>query len=190
MKRRILFFTLGTLLTLAFACDSNDAREKEELARNYYKALTDSDYAQIVALHYDSIRVKEGPFISAYSKESYSNWFQWDSVFNPNYEILDFKIVDEGAEITVSKVCERIEFLNGGPMVSKEILRFKDHKIYEQEIAEFVSFDNENWDAQRTKLVEWIDQNHPELNGFINDQSLQGGLNYLKALQLFQERNP
>ena len=115
MKRRILFFTLGTLLTLVFACDSNDAPEKEELARNYYKALTDSDYAQIVALHYDSIRVKEGPFISAYSKENYINWFQWDSVFNPNYEILDFKIVDEGAEITVSKVCERIEVIKFDP---------------------------------------------------------------------------
>lgn len=177
---------LPLFLVLLAACQTYD---KKQLARDYYQALDESNFERIAQLQFDSIRVSEGPFTTTYSVEDYVTWLQWDSVFQPTYEILDAKLVNETVELTVSKVCKRIEFLNGGPMVSKEVMQFRDAKIYELEIGEFTSFDGERWNSQREKLVNWVKANHPELDGFINDQTLQGGLNYLKALELYQNRD-
>jgi len=174
------------MLIVALSCQSID---KEQLAREYYQALDESNLARIAELQYDSIRVKEGPFTTTYTVKEYVNWLKWDSVFHPTYKIVEAKVIDDGVELTISKVCQRIAFLNGGPMISKEELHFKEGKIYDLEIKEFIEFDGEQWNAKRGELVSWIDLNHPELNGFINDQSLQGGLNYKKALELFANRS-
>ena len=40
----------------------------------------------------------------------------------------------------------------------------------------------------RDGLVNWIDENHPELNGFIHDQTENGGLKYLKAIELYRNK--
>lgn len=183
MNTKFLF----AILCLAFvvACQKPNA---EEVARDYYQALNTSDFERITQLKYDSVRVKEGPYNTAYSISDYVNWLQWDSVFRPKYEILDIKMEGDAVELTVSKVCQRIQFLNGGPMVSKERIQFKEGKMYALEILEFVSFDNEGWNNRREELVGWIEEHHPELNGFIYDQTLQGGLNYLKALELYQNK--
>lgn len=173
------------VLLLLAACQSNS---KEQLARDYYQALNNSNFERIAQFQFDSVRVKEGPYNSVYSINDYVNWLQWDSVFEPKYEILDVKTEGEAVELTVSKVCQRIQFLNGGPMVSKERLGFKEGKIYDLEIQEFIEFNGEQWNANREELVSWIDEHHPELNGFIYDQTLQGGLNYLKALELFKNK--
>ncbi|MEM1257132.1 MAG: hypothetical protein AAGC45_08025 [Bacteroidota bacterium] len=174
------------ILTLLFLACQNP--QEEQLARYYYHALNVSDFERVVQLQYDSVRVKEGPYTASYSVRDYINWLQWDSVFQPKYEILDLKTHGEAVTLRVSKVCQRIQFLNGGPMVSKERIRLKEGKMYELEIQEFISFDNEGWDAKREQLVNWIDAHHPELNGFIYDQTLQGGLNYLRALELYQNQ--
>ena len=185
-KWLILLFLIGCLGI--WACNPSHSGTKEELARNYYEALNSSDFERVAALQFDSVRVKEGPFNTAYSVSDYVNWLQWDSVFRPEYEILNLKTNGDAVELTVSKVCQRIQFLNGGPMVSKERIQFKDGKMYALEIQEFVSFDGDGWNTKRDQLVNWIAEHHPELNGFINDQSLQGGLNYQKALELYQNR--
>lgn len=184
MKTRIIW-AISLLLTLG-ACQSF---QKEQLARDYYQALDESDFERIAQLQFDSIRVSEGPFTTTYSVEDYVTWLQWDSVFQPTYEVLDAQVVDDAVELTVSKVCQRIQFLNDGPMVSKERMQFKDGKIYELQIQEFTSFNGERWNSQREKLVNWVKANHPELDGFINDQTLQGGLNYLKAIDLYSKRD-
>lgn len=186
MNQKCVFLIL--LFAVLIGCQSSKTVEKEQIARDYYHALDESNFERIAELQYDSIRIKEGPFNSTYTVSDYVNWLQWDSVFQPTYEILDAKLVDETVELSISKLCKRIEFLNGGPMVSKERMQFKDGKIYMLEIGEFTSFNAEQWNAQREDLVNWVKINHPELDGFINDQSLQGGLNYLKALELYQNR--
>ncbi len=179
--------TILAILTLLFlACQRP---QEEQLARDYYQALNRSDFERIAQLQFDSVRVKEGPYNTAYSINDYVNWLQWDSVFRPTYEILDLKTDEEGVVLTVSKVCQRIQFLNGGPMVSKERIQFKEGKMYALEIQEFLSFDGDGWNTKKEQLVNWIAEHHPELNGFINDQSLQGGLNYLKALELYAKRS-
>lgn len=176
------------LVFLLIACQSSPITDKEQLARQYYQALNESDFQRIAELQYDSIRVKEGPYTSTYSIADYVNWLQWDSVFQPTYKIVKAKPVDGGIELKISKLCRRIQFLNGGPMVSKEFIHFKEGKIHELEIKEFIAFNGDRWNAKREELVGWINEKHPELNGFIQDQTLQGGINYLKALALFENR--
>ncbi|MEO0572628.1 MAG: hypothetical protein AAF039_13060 [Bacteroidota bacterium] len=177
---RLAIFTF-----LFLACQPS---QEEQLARDYYHALNTSDFVRIAQLQFDSVRIKEGSYHTAYSVKEYMNWLQWDSVFLPKYEILDLKTNGDTVELTVSKVCQRIQFLNGGPMVSKESILLKAGKMHELEIQEFISFDNEGWDARREQLVNWIDEHHPELNDFIYDQTLQGGINYRKALELYQNK--
>lgn len=185
MNARIIGYFI--LISVLIACQSS---QKEQLAQDYYQALDESDFTGIVRLQLDSVRVKEGQYTSVYSVGDYVNWFQWDSVFQPSYKILDMRTTEEGIEIKVSKDDPRIQFLNERPLVTKEQLQIKAGKIYSLEVLEYISFNNEQWDANREKLVSWVDKNHPELNGFINDQTLKGGLDYLKALDLYAQRNP
>lgn len=173
-------------LALVVSCKHPD---RQQLTKDYYQALNENNFTRIMELQYDSVRVKEGEFLSIYSPTDYVHWLQWDSVFQPTYKLLDLTPVPEGIEITVSKDDERIQFLNGEPLITKERLLFNEGKIHSLEILEYVAFHNEKWNAKREVLVTWIDENHPELNGFINDQTLQGGLNYRRALELFHLGN-
>ncbi|MDT0606842.1 hypothetical protein [Croceitalea rosinachiae] len=182
------YLLLAIIIIFFIACKPSSTSKKEQLARNYYQALDQSNFARIAELQFDSIRVKEGSYTSVYSVEDYVNWLKWDSVFQPTYEVLDITSDEEKVELTISKVCKRIQFLNGGPMISKEVMQFKEGKIYTLEIKDFTSYNGERWNAEREKLVNWIKANHPELEGFIYDQTLQGGINYLKALDLYQSR--
>jgi hypothetical protein len=49
-------------------------------------------------------------------------------------------------------------------------------------------FNVEKFVKNRDELVNWISENHPELNGFLNDQTKSGGLYYLKAIQLYKNK--
>ncbi|MGD1945881.1 MAG: hypothetical protein ACFB0A_06405 [Croceivirga sp.] len=181
--------TLPCLFLFLLMFSACQTHQNEKIAQDYYQALDESNFKRIAELQFDSIRITEGPYTSTYTVKDYTNWLKWDSVFRPTYQILDSKPVDNGVELTISKGDTRIQFLNGGPMTSKEVVRFKNGKIYAVEIGEFSSFNGERWNDQKTQLVDWIAQNHPELNGFITDQTVQGGQNYLKALALFQNRD-
>lgn len=55
--------------------------------------------------------------------------------------------------------------------------------------TEYVNFDDVTFGNNRTKLLAYIKEYHPELNGFINDQTEAGGKNYLKALEYYHNRN-
>lgn len=174
---------------LVVICSCNFLAKKtptEKLTEDFYDALNNSNFEMISQLHYDSVRVKEADYLMTYAPDDYINWLRWDSVFSPSYKILALKERDEAIEIMVSKECKRTLFLNGSPVVTKERLRFKEGKIYNLEIVESTSYDNENWNRKREELVEWVNKNHPELNGFIHDQTKEGGMKYLKALALYK----
>jgi len=43
------------------------------------------------------------------------------------------------------------------------------------------------WNLTKNEMVTWIKKNHPELDGFIYDQTKTGAQNYLKAIALYKE---
>ncbi len=61
------------------------------LTHKYYEALNKSDFPKVRPLFFDSVRVRDGDYSISYSIQDYKNWFQWDSVLRPSYEILEIK---------------------------------------------------------------------------------------------------
>lgn len=171
------------------ACQENPGSiDKTQLAREFYQAMAASDWEALANLYGDSVRVAEGESFHAIAKEDYATWLAWDSVFQPKYEILELEEADSSVVIKVSKTCKRILFLNQAPLITQEKLNFRNGKIYSLSIQEYIGFDNEAWLGRREELVAWVAEHHPELDGFVFDQTRQGGLNYLKAIDLYQSR--
>lgn len=183
-KSIVLLFAISLLLA---SCRPQSPKlDPVELSRAYYEALNNAEFEEVVSFFYDSIRVKDGDYTLSYSFQDYKKWFEWDSVFHPVYEIIEIRALEKSVEVTVSKKCKRTLFLNEKPVITKEKITFREDKIFGLRIVEYLSFDNASWDANRKQLIDWIDINHPELNGFIHDQTKRGGLNYKRALDLYK----
>ena len=174
------------LLVIGLSCNvSQEDKTIKEAAQAYYQALNKQDAERFFELHLDSVRIKEGDYASVISFSDYKAWLEWDAVFDPVYILMDVKHAGDQVEVTVSKKCKRIQFLNQEPVINKEVLTFKDGKIVSLEVTASTSF-NEAWVARRERLVAWVDLHHPELSGFIHDQTEAGGLKYLRALELYE----
>ncbi|WP_430968946.1 hypothetical protein [Spongiimicrobium sp. 2-473A-2-J] len=176
-----LLFCLGLL-----SCSTKKQPSPTEIAQQYYRAMNQSDYEGVTELFLDSIRMIENGYDIVLSKEDYINWLQWDSVFKPTYKILKISEKNGKVQLHVSKSCRRTLFLNGEAVVNNELMTLRDRKIEQVEILNYVVFHDSLWDANRSKLLRWVDENRPELNGFLHDQSKTGGLNYLKAITLYE----
>ena len=176
-------------VSLLVGCNQEPKKmDKVALVEKYYQAMNYSDYSKVTGMFYDSIRFNEMDNTRTFTNEGYRDLIQWDSVFNPKYQILDIKEEGEELHLKISKECDRIMFLQGRPFVSKEVIRFKEGAIYSIDIVEYIDFNDSLWIANRENLVSWIGEHHPELNGFIYDQTKQGALNYLKAIALYKNR--
>ena len=75
------------------------------------------------------IRETEHDYKETFSKNSYIDWLQWDSLFDPTYEILQIEQENEIVKATISKIDQRILFLHKEPIVSEEVIRFDKDKI-------------------------------------------------------------
>ncbi|AXT51478.1 hypothetical protein D1818_11770 [Aquimarina sp. BL5] len=171
------FFSLGS-------CSTKD--RNTQIVQNYYDQLNQSNYFELSKIIGDSITISEGDYHMNYSKDDYYKHFQWDSVFSPKYELLEIKEIDEKVAIKVSKICTRIKFLNEKPIISKEVIEIKNQKISKIKNIEMDS-DFKLWNLTKNEMVTWIKKNHPELDGFIYDQTKTGAQNYLKAIALYKE---
>lgn len=175
------------MLTVGFlSCKTVEKEvDKVEMTKQYFKVLDQSDYAGMSDWFADSLITKEGEYEQVYSKSGYLEFLKWDAVFDPSYDLLE--IVQEGelVKAKISKHDKRILFLLGKPFITNQIIRFQNGKIYSVETA-YVNFDYSIWEKNRTDLLSWIDENHPNLNGFIYDQTESGGLKYLKAIELYK----
>jgi hypothetical protein len=186
---RFFIYTLFITITLHVGCNSQpEESTPEEIAIEYINALNASDFEKINSNISDSILTVEGDFIVTNSRENYYVHFQWDSVFVPNYKVIETeKITENSLEITLSKECKRIHYLHDTATVYKVLMEFEDHQITKITTTDYLHFDFTKWQSRRDTLVAWIDQNHPELNGFVFDQSALGAKNYLKAIELYRE---
>lgn len=183
------------LLFLIFGFCSCNTSEKEidklKIAKNYYNILDQSNVSKIKTLLTDSLITKETEFnyTQTFTKNEYVDWLKWDSVFEPTYKILKIE-EDNGTVIAkISKTDKRIKFLHKEPIVTNQVIYFENDKIIRIETTKYLIFNDSIFVSNREKLLDWIDKNHPELGEFINDQTKNGGLKYLKAIELFNKEN-
>jgi len=181
---------LSLLLSIGlFSCKNAEKEiDKLQIAENYYAALDASDGTVMNDLITDSLltKIPEYEYQEIFTKERYiDKWLKWDSVFEPTYKILHMVEENGTVKATVSKIDARINFLQQEPFITNEILRFQNDRISIIE-TEYTGFNEVLWQENRTKLLNWIEENHPELNGFIYEQTKAGGLNYKKAIELFK----
>ncbi len=182
------------LLTIGFVSCKTSEKEKNketsklEIAKQYYKALDNSDGSGIPNLLGDSIVVRENSddYEERFSQKGYSEWLEWDSVFDPTYKILEIEEENQVVKAKISKIDKRILFLNEEPMVWYEIVRFDNNKIVQVERIEYEVFNVEKFLKNRDGLVNWIDKNHSELSGFLFPQTRSVGLKYLKAIEMYE----
>lgn len=184
---QILIITL-VFLTVLSCKDTEKRVDKLEIARQYYRTLDKSSSIEMKALLTDILVtvIPKYNYKVTFSKDDYvEKWLKWDSVFEPDYKVLDMKLDNGVVKAKVSKTDRRILFFMQKPFVTNETLIIKNNKIIRVETA-YVNFDEVTWERNRNRLLNWIDENHPELNGFIFDQTEAGGLKFLKAIELYK----
>lgn len=170
------------------ACEQSEKIAPEELIGQYYTMLDTSDYDQIPVLLADSLQTKEGDYTMAYSQEGYQELLKWDAVFGPSYKVLDIAPLENGMyKATVSKIDARIQFLHEKPIITDNSIKITDGKITSVQ-TEYVDFDDETFGNNRTRLITFVNETHPELNGFLTDQTEAGAQKYLQVLELYKNR--
>ncbi len=184
---------LSLLLIIGFISCKTSEREinRLEIAKNYYKALNSSDNLKMALLLTDSLVTKETEYNyeQTFSVEEFMEWLKWDAVFSPTYEILQMEQKDTIVKAKISKIDKRISFLHLVPIVTNQVIRFDNDKIISIETTEYIVFNDSTFVKNRDNIVSWIDENYPELNGFLHDQTETGGLKYLKAIELYKNKN-
>lgn len=185
---------LSLLLIIGFTSCKTSEKEKEidklEIVKQYYNALNDSDGVIMNALLIDSLITKEVDYDykQTFSKKEYiENWLKWDAVFNPTYKILEIEEDKKTVKAKIFKTDIRILLLHEEPTVWNAVISFDADKIISIERSNVV-FNDQIWERNRAKLINWIDNNHPELNGFLNGQTESMGLKYLKAIKLYNNK--
>ncbi len=189
VKKTILIFLLIVLGSISCKNGTKEI-DRLQLAKHYYKVLDNSDHTEIKTLLTDSLltRETEYDYEQTFSLKEYEEWLQWDALFEPTYNILQIAEEGETVKVTVSKLDQRIAFLHKKPIVTDQVLHFKKNKITSIETTNYVIFNDSIFVKNREALVNWIAKNHPELNGFIYDQTKEGGEKYLKAMALYNNR--
>ncbi|MEM9649376.1 MAG: hypothetical protein AAF969_12925 [Bacteroidota bacterium] len=187
---KIIFFSFVATI----ACLSCKTAEKEidhlDLAKQYYKALDDSDDSAMVFVLTDSLltRETEYDYEQTFSLAQYEEWVKWDAVFEPTYEILSIEQEGDLVKTRISKNDKRIQFLHQGPIVTHQVIGFENNKITRIETTKYEVFNDTLFVKNREEFLGWMDQNHADLNDFIFDQTKEGGLRYLKAMELYNNR--
>ncbi len=190
MNKIIALFLLF-LIGIASCRNSENEFDKLEIAKNYYEILDQSDASGLEALLTDSLLTRETDYDyeQTFSKEEYIEWLRWDSVFEPTYKILEIGQENEVVKVKISKIDKRITFLHEEPIVTEHLIHFEEDKITTVETTKYVIFNDSLFVANREQFLNWIDENHPEMGGFIFDQTEAGGIKYLNAIELFESSN-
>ena len=187
---RILTFLIAITCLIQFSCkSSSDNLTPEQISISYINALNESNFEQIESCISDSLLTMESGYVLTQSSEDYYIHFQWDSVFSPEYDIINSRnISDSSIELILSKTCKRIKYLHDTATVYKTRIDFANNLMIKIDNFELVYFDTLKWSSRRDTLVAWIKIHYPDLDGFIYDQTLIGAQNYLKAIELYNDK--
>ncbi|AWX44496.1 hypothetical protein HME9304_01498 [Flagellimonas maritima] len=180
------------ILLLFVVLSISGCSKKKDIAtdqvRKYYEGFKNSDYDQIRGSISDSLTITEGDYTMPFTPKSFYEQFKWDSVFKPDYHLMELENEGEQIIATVSVKSKKFEFLKNNPLTCRHRFHFKSGKITKIENLECIDADWEIWEKERDSLVKWIEVNHPELNGFVHDLSMRGAKDYLNAIELYKNR--
>ncbi|MDF0716425.1 hypothetical protein PY092_09720 [Muricauda sp. 334s03] len=180
--KKLLFLSILYLIT---SC-SGDNIDKTEQIKKYYEGFKNSDFNQIKEVISDSLTITEGDYVMNFDLEGYYEQFKWDSIFQPNYKLISVENQNGQFTATVAVESLRFEFLKNNPLTCKHRFSFTSGNIAKIENLDCKDANWQVWQQQLDSLVNWVKQNHPELNGFQHDLSMEGAQNYLRAIKLYQ----
>ena len=185
MNKILPLLILGVLLS----CVEKQLTSSEQV-RTYFEGFKNSDYGQIQKTIADSLTIVEGDYTMHFTPDSFYEQFKWDSVFKPVYTVVSLENENQGGPIIakVSVKSLRFEFLKNNPLTCKHKIHMTSGKISKIENLNCMDANWEIWQKERDSLVHWIQRNHPELDGFVNDLSMKGAQNYLQAIKLYRKR--
>ncbi len=176
-----LFFWIFSISVLL----RSQSIDKTKIAADYYQYLNQGQYNEIERLLSDSIKLMAGEYTVTDSKAKFKNYYQWDSVFSPNYHIISMDNKNDTVFASIEKFCKRIEFLYKKPLTVKQMFVFDNALINKIISIEDASTDWEFWMKNKNKLIRYIKTNHPEIADFENFQNKEYGERYLKAIKLY-----
>ena len=107
MQRVLL---IGIIFTLISCQSENKEINRKQIVRDYYNELNLSNLFSASNYINDSIILSEFDFIQVNTKQDWFRQFKWDSVFLPNYKIIDITETDGRLVATISKECKRIRY--------------------------------------------------------------------------------
>ncbi len=183
---KLKVLVLSVIIGVTSCQNSETKLKKLEIAKKFYSAINNSNSSKITELISDVLYTIDDGYEQKFDQKTYAEWVKWDSVFQPNYEILQIKEENGVVKAKISKTDKRISFLHKDPIIMEEIIQFKDIKI-KNVIRNSVSFKVEKFVKNRDSLVDWVSTNYPELNGFLYNQTKNGAINYLKAIELYKK---
>src|SRR5690606_25731981 len=104
---KVLLFLL--IMGIISCTDQEKGVNKIEIAKQYYRILDQSDQSSLTTIIADSLLTKETEFDyeQTFSLKEFIDWQQWDSVFEPKYEILELEQKDGIVMAKVSKIDKR-----------------------------------------------------------------------------------
>jgi len=178
-------FTIAVIVYAYIGCE-NKKLSPSEIVTNYYNARAAANYTEVKNCLNDSLTVTEGDYIMSYDLDGFYEVFKWDSIFQPAYEIVKLKEDNDQVIATVALGSIRNSFLKNNRMICRYKITFVSNKISDIESLDCDGADWKIWGEKRDALVQWISDNHPELNGFIHDMTMKGAQNYLKAIALYE----
>ena len=177
----ILLVTIGLLTS----CDYQKLGHKETV-KQYYNAFDSGNFDELNAVINDSITIVSGEFTTSYDYDSFHKFFKWDSIFKPSYEIIDLKEKNNDIFATIAQKNIRNEFLKNNPLKFKVKITFEADKISKIEELEYIDVNWNIWAQKRDSLETWVELNHQTLDGYVNDMTMKGAINYTKAIELYE----
>lgn len=174
------------LLALCLVGCTDRKPAPQETVAHYIEARDTGNFTMLRTLINDSITITAGDYVMPYDMASFYEVFQWDSVLGTSYEIMEWQEQNNKIKATVAMRSDRNAFLQNNPMICGYTFSFTSGKISKIEEMECPGFNGEAWAQKRDSLVEWIKQNHPERNGFIYNMTMQGAMDYTRAMELYK----
>ncbi len=185
LMKHILVFLIFVLVA---SCTEKQLTESEQL-KAYYKGYKNANYESIRNVIADSLTTVYGDYTTTFTPEHYYEQFKWDSIFEPVYELVAIDEIDDQIIATVTMRSLKLEFLKNNPMTCQYQFQFTSGKISRIEELDCNDANWKVWKQEVDTLVDWVKINHPELDGFIHDLSMQGAIDYVKAIELYENRD-